>query len=353
MKILKYLIMAAISSVVALLAGCGGSADSGKSVLHVYNWSDYLAEGLLEQFEAEYDCKVVYDVFDSNEALYAKLKAGASGYDLIFPSSYFVPVMVKEGMLQKINHANIPNLSNIDPAFLESVSLDKSMEYSVPYMSGTTGIAYRKDMVEDYSPTWKVYGDAKLAGRMTLLDDMREVLGAALKTLGYSLNSTSEAEIEEAADLVIKWKKNIARFDNEGYKAGIASKEFWLVQGYGGDVQQIIDENEDEDIVYTLPAEGFSMWEDTMAIPAGADNVEMAEKFINFLHSAEVAAANIEFNYYLCPNTAAYPILSEEILENEVVFVPADKLVKGEQVLDLGEDLAKYVKAWDRVKAAN
>lgn len=353
MKILKYLIMVAISSVLALLAGCGGSADSGKPVLHVYNWSDYLAEGLLEQFEAEYGCKVVYDVFDSNEALYAKLKAGASGYDLIFPSSYFVPVMVKEGMLQKINHANIPNLANIDPAFLESVSLDKSMEYSVPYMSGTTGIAYRKDMVEDYSPTWKVYGNAQLAGRMTLLDDMREVLGAALKTLGYSLNSTSEAEIEEAADLVIKWKKNIARFDNEGYKAGIASREFWVVQGYGGDVQQIIDENEDEDIVYTLPAEGFSMWEDTMAIPAGADNVEMAEKFINFLHSAEVAAANIEFNYYLCPNTAAYPILSEEILQNEVVFVPADKLVKGEQVLDLGEDLAKYVKAWDRVKAAN
>lgn len=353
MKILKYLIMVAISSVLALLAGCGGSADSGKPVLHVYNWSDYLAEGLLEQFEAEYGCKVVYDVFDSNEALYAKLKAGASGYDLIFPSSYFVPVMVKEGMLQKINHANIPNLANIDPAFLESVSLDKSMEYSVPYMSGTTGIAYRKDMVEDYSPTWKVYGNAQLAGRMTLLDDMREVLGAALKTLGYSLNSTSEAEIEEAADLVIKWKKNIARFDNEGYKAGIASREFWVVQGYGGDVQQIIDENEDEDIVYTLPAEGFSMWEDTMAIPTGADNVEMAEKFINFLHSAEVAAANIEFNYYLCPNTAAYPILSEEILQNEVVFVPADKLVKGEQVLDLGEDLAKYVKAWDRVKAAN
>jgi spermidine/putrescine transport system substrate-binding protein len=208
-------------------------------------------------------------------------------------------------------------------------------------------------MVENYEASWTVYEREDLAGRMTQLDDMREVLGAALKVLGYSLNSTSEEEIEKAADLAISWKRNIARYDNEGYKAGIASKEFWVVQGYGGDVQQIIDENEDEDIVYTLPKEGFAMWEDTMAIPAGADNVELAEKFINFMHSPEVAAANIEFNFYLCPNTAAYALLSEEILANEVVFVPREKMARGEQILDLGEDLSKYIKAWNRVKAAN
>ena len=126
-----------------------------------------------------------------------------------------------------------------------------------------------------------------------------------------------------------------------------------MVQSYGGDVQQIIDENEDYDIVYTLPEEGFPVWEDTMAIPSGADNVELAEKWINFMHAGDVAAANIEFNYYYFPNTAAMPLLSEEILSNEVVFIPKEKMVKGEQTLDLGEDLAKYVKAWNRVKAAN
>jgi len=261
-------------------------------------------------------------------------------------------VMAKEGMLQPINKANIPNLKNVDPDFLANVSLDKEMKYSVPYMSGTTGIAYRKDMVQDFESSWTAYARPDLAGRMTLLDDIREVLGAGLVTLGYSLNSTNEAEIEAAADLVISWKRNIARFDNEGYKAGVASKEFWVVQGYGGDVQQIIDENEDEDIVYTLPKEGFSMWEDTVAIPIGADNVELAEKWINFLYDPEVAVANIEFNYYLCPNAAAYPLLSDEIKENEVVFVPKDKLAKGEQIVDVGEDLAKYNKAWSRVKAA-
>lgn len=353
MKHTKNLILLSGAIAVALFSGCGRSSNEEKPVLHVYNWSDYIAEGLIEQFEAANNCEVVYDVFDSNEALYAKLKAGASGYDVIFPSSYFVTVMVEEGMLQPINKANIPNLANLDPDFLANVSLDKEMAYSVPYMSGTTGIAYRTDMVENYEPSWTVYGRADLAGRMTQLDDMREVLGAALKTLGYSLNSTSEEEIEKAADLAITWKRNIARYDNEGYKAGIASKEFWVVQGYGGDIQQIIDQNEDEEIVYTLPREGFAMWEDTMAIPAGADNVELAEKFINFMHSPEVAAANIEFNYYLCPNTAAYALLGEEILTNEVVFIPKDKLVRGEQILDLGDDLSKYVKAWNRVKAAN
>lgn len=337
----------------ALLSGCGRSSEEAKPVLHVYNWSDYIADGLIEQFEEANNCEVVYDVFDSNEALYAKLKAGASGYDLIFPSSYFVTVMVEEGMLQPINKANIPNLANVDPDFLANVSLDKEMAYSVPYMSGTTGIAYRQDVVENFQPSWNIYSRTNLAGRMTLLDDMREVLGAALKTLGHSLNTTNEEEIEDAANLAIQWKRNIARFDNEGYKAGIASREFWVVQGYGGDIQQIIDENEDAEIVYTLPVEGFAMWEDTMAIPAGADNVQLAEKFINFMHDPEVAAANIDFNYYLCPNTAAYDLLDEELLANEVVFIPKEKMARGEQILDLGEDLAKYVKAWNRVKAAN
>jgi spermidine/putrescine transport system substrate-binding protein len=334
------------------LFGCGASKEA-KPVLHVYNWSDYLAEGLIEKFEAAYECDVVYDTYDSNESLYAKLKAGASGYDVIFPSSYYVTIMQKEGMLMPINHDHIPNLSHIDPEFLSAVSVDKKMAFSVPYMSGTTGIAYRKDSLESMPESWSVFARSDLAGRMTLLDDMREVLGAALKALGFSLNSRSEAEIEAAADLVISWKHNIARFDNEGYKAGIASKEFWVVQGYGGDIQQIIDENEDTEIVYILPDEGFSTWEDAMAIPSGADNVALAEQFINWMHSPEVAAANIDFNGYLCPNVPAYALLDESVRTNELIFVPEKKRLKGEQIIDLGEDMAKYTKAWDRVKAAN
>lgn len=337
-----------IAGFVLLFAGCAKK----KSVLHVYIWSDYLAEGIVEEFEAANDCEVVIDNYDSNEVLHAKLKGGATGYDVVFPSSYVVRMMVEDGLLQKINHDHIPNLQNLDPSFLQNVSLDKGMEFSVPYMTGSTGIAYRKDVVENFEPTWRTFGRADLAGRMTLLDDPRECLGVALKTLGYSMNTVNEAEINAAADLVIEWKKNIARFESEAFKAGIASKEFWVVQGWGGDIQQVIDENEDENIVFVLPQEGFPMWEDTMAIPAGSDNVELAEKFINYLHDAGIAARNIEYNYYLCPNAAAYPLLSEEIKANPVVFIPAELLPLGEQTLDVGDDLKKYNDAWDRVKAA-
>lgn len=349
MKFPQSLLLGGVALLVGLFTSCG---RDDRPVLHVYNWSDYMADGLIEQFEEAFNCRVVYDTFDSNEALFAKLQAGAAGYDVIFPSSYYVSLMAPLGMLQPINHANIPNLAQVDPTFLETVSLDKEMAYSVPYMTGTTGIAYRRDRVEDFEPSWEIYSRTDLAGRLTLLDDHREVLGAALKTLGHSLNSLDPAAIEAAADRVIAWKRNIARFDNEGYKAGIASREFWVVHGFGGDVQQVIDDNEDAQIVYVLPREGFSVWEDTMAIPTGARNVELAEHFINFMHSPEVAAANIAANYYRCPNTGAYALIDEKIRHNPVVFIPEAQLANGEQILDVGEHIQLYNRAWDRVKAA-
>jgi spermidine/putrescine transport system substrate-binding protein len=330
-----------------LLSSCGGS----KPVLHVYNWSDYFAEGLLKEFEERYDCRVVLDTYDSNEMMLGKLKSGASGYDVIFPSSYMIPLMVANGLLLELDKDSIPNLRHVDPAFLANVALDKAMRHSVPYMSGTTGIAYRRDIVSDFVPSWTMFGRADLGGRMTLLDDPREVIGAALKVLGHSVNSTDPAAINAAADLVISWKRNLARFDSEGYKAGIASREFYVVQGYGGDVQQVIDENEDPEIVFALPREGFVMWEDVVAIPSTADNVELALAFINFLHEPEIAARNISEVYYLCPNVGAYPLLDDEIRANPVVFIPNELLVKGEQLIDVGDDLALYTAAWDRIKA--
>ncbi len=338
-----------LGSLALLLSSCAPK----KAELHVYIWSDYLADGLIEEFEAANNCKVIVDNYDSNEVMVAKLQGGATGYDVVFPSSYVVNAMVDDGLLQKVNHAHIPNLKYVDPKFLASISLDKGMTYSVPYMSGTTGIAYRKDEVKDFEPSWHMFERADLAGRMTLLDDPRDTIGAALKTLGFSINTTDDAQINAAADLVITWKRNIARFESEAYKAGIASKEFYVVHAFGGDIQQVIDENEDPNIGFALPKEGFVMWEDTMAIPAGAANVALAEKFINFLHDPAIAARNIEFNYYLCPNTGAYPLLSDEIKANPIVFVPEALLPKGEQTLELGDDLAKYTAAWDRIKAAN
>lgn len=320
-----------------------------QNVLNLYTWADYFSPDEIEKFEQEHDCKVVVDTFDSNEAMYAKLKAGATGYDLLVPSSYMVKTMMEQDMLAPVNKELIPNLANIDPEHLK-IAMDKEMAFSVPYMTGSTGIGYLGSRVENFEASWAMFDRPELAGRTTLLNDMRETMGAALKFLGYSLNTTSEAELAEARDVLIRWKKNIAKFENEQYKPGLASEEFLLVQGYSGDIAQIMEDN--EDIVFAVPAEGTSIFCDDFAIPATADNAELAHAFINFFHRPDVAAANIEYVYYLCPNTGAYELLSDEIKEDPVVFLDPAVQAKSEIIADVGDALALYTRMWDEVKAA-
>lgn len=338
---------AAVSAAAVLLVAAGCAKP--QPTLKIYTWADYIAEDTIPNFEKKFGCKVVVDIFDSNEAMFAKLRAGAVGYDVIFPSSYMAKVMNEQGMLQPLNHAKIPNLANIDREMLSHTGVDKDMAYSVPYMVGTTGIAYLSDKVEQIEKSWSVFDRADLKGRMSLMNDMRETLGAALKFLGYSMNTTDEAQINEAADVVLRWKQNIAKFENEAYKPALASGEFLVAHGYNGDILQLMEEN--EAIRYFVPAEGGSVYSDDMVIPKTANNVELAHEFINYLHDPEVAAANTNYVYYQCPNTASYPLVDPEVRENPMVFVSPEVLAKCEVVRDLGEDNAKYTKAWDRVKS--
>jgi spermidine/putrescine transport system substrate-binding protein len=329
----------------ALAAGCRPSGP----VLHVYNWADYLKPELVARFERENGCSVVIDTFDSNEAMYAKLKAGATGYDLVFPSSYMVKVMREQGMLQPLDRARLPNLANLDPDYLK-IALDGRCEHSVPYMISNAGIAYRKSKVANVEPSWAQFGRADLAGRMTMLNDMRETIGAALKFLGHSLNTTDEAELAAARDVAIGWKRNLAKFENEQYKNGIASGEFLLVHGYNGDIKQVMEEN--DDIAYVVPKEGVSLAADEMVIPKDAKQVDLAHRLINFLHDPKVAAENSEFICYLCPNKASYEFLSDKIKGDPNIFLPPEIREKSEVIRDLGPDNAKYVKVWDEIKAA-
>lgn len=332
-----------VLGMVLLLAGCGG----GKQTLHVYTWSDYIADDVIRRFEQEWDCRVVLDYFDSNEAMYAKLKAGAGGYDLIVPSTYMVKIMANQGMLQELDPGLIPNAANLDPDYLRFRG-EEEVRYSIPYMVGNTGIGYLRSRVDEFRPSWTMFAEARLAGRMTLLNDMRETLGSALKTLGYSMNTVNESELEQAERLVLEWKRNIAKFESDQYKNGLVSGEFLLVQGYSGDLMQVMEEN--SDIEYVIPEEGTSLYIDELAIPAGAPNPELAHRFINFLHEPEVAKINTETVYFLCPNRASYSLLSPEILENPAIFVPSKILERCEIVRDLGEDNAKYTRIWDRIK---
>ena len=334
--------------VVALLSlACG--CKRGQPVLHIYNWADYVKPELVQQFEQENGCKVVIDTFDSNEAMYAKLKAGATGYDLIFPSSYMVKLMFNQGMLQPINRNLVPNLVNIDPEYLK-IAMDREMHHSVPYMLTNTGIAYLKSKVPDFKASWSMFERADLKGRMTMLNDMRETIGAALKSLGFSLNTLDERELDAARDVVIRWKKNLAKFENEQYKTGLASGEFLLVHGYSGDILQVQSEN--EDIAFAVPEEGTSISCDDMVIPKDAKNVELAHKFINFMHDPNVAAENTIFISYLCPNRASYQFLGEDILQNPAIFLKPEIQAKCEVIDDLGDNNVKYTKIWDQIKAA-
>jgi len=327
------------------LAGCGRS----KPVLHVYTWADYIKPELVRRFEQENGCRVVIDTFDSNEAMYAKIKAGATGYDLLFPSSYMVKLLQDQGLLQSLDRARLPNLANVDPEFLK-IALDPAMEHSAPYMLTTSGLGYLKSKVPDFRPSWAMLDRADLKGRMTMLNDMREVMGGALKSLGFSMNSRDPKELEQARDVVIRWKANLAKFENEQYKTGLASGEFLLVHGYSGDIFQVMEEN--EDIAFGVPEEGTFISCDDMVIPKDAKRADLAHKLIDFLHDPKVAAENTDFIGYLCPNTAAYPLMSEEIRGNPAIFLPPELRAKCEVIGEIGDALALYTKMWDAVKAA-
>jgi spermidine/putrescine transport system substrate-binding protein len=326
-------------------AGCGRKTPD----LKIYTWADYFKPELLQRFEKEHGCKIIIDTFESNESMYAKIKAGATGYDLLTPSSYFVKIMHDQGYLQPLDHSQLPNLKHVDPDYLK-IAMDPQMLYSVPYMLTNSGIAYQKPKVKDFVPSWKMFNQSALKGRMTMLNDMRETMGAALKYLGHSLNSRNEKELEAARDVVIEWKRNLAKFESEQYKGGVASGEFLLVHGYSGDLLQVMKENPDVDFV--IPVEGTSIACDDLVILKGSKETQLAHAFINFIHDPDVAAENTNFISYVCPNNTSYDKVDPKLRNNPAVFLAPAVKAKCEVIEDLGPDAAKYTKMWDQIKAA-
>jgi spermidine/putrescine transport system substrate-binding protein len=331
------------------VAGSGCTRGAGRPVLHLYNWIDYVKPELLQRFEREHGCRIVLDTYDSNEALYAKLKAGATGYDLCFPSLNMVQIMRTQGMLLPIDRAQVPNLVHLDP-WAANAADDPESRIAVPYTVSYTGIGYRKSRVPNLEESWSVFDRTDLAGRLTMLNDFRETLGAALIALGLDPNSTQEADLDAAVEKIHGWRRNLAKFENEQYKTGLASGEFTLVHGYVGDLLQVAEE--DTDIAVFLPKEGFVMTSDCMVIPKGAKNLALAHAFINFMLDPQVASENTAFTQYLCPNLAAYPLMDEEIRNNPLIVLPEDARTRGHILRDLGPDNVKYTRAWDRVKGA-
>lgn len=326
------------------------SCEQPRPVLQVFNWANYMDPDLIAAFEEEFGCRVVIDTFDSNEAMLAKLQSGADDYDVVFPSSYMAAAMQSQGMLRPINHELIPNLQHIDRGLLNQFAIDVEMAYSVPYMLSTTGIGYQSRRIQEPEESWAFFQRDDLQKRATLLNDKRETLGAALKMLGFSLNSTNPEEINQARDLVLLWKAQISKFDSETYIAGLATGEVTGAMGYSGDVFQAQEEN--SDVEFFIPHEGASVAIDDMVILTSGKEPDLAHAFINFFHDPANAALNMETTYYLCPNQSCYELVDAELRENENIFVSAEILARCEVVTELAPDAtALYDRAWDEVLA--
>jgi len=348
----KLLITIFVSFIFLALASCGGGSEGGLAQeLHLYNWSEYIDPDVFDAFEAEYGVKVIEDTFSSNEELLAKIQAGAAGYDLIVPSDYMVEIMIEEDLLAKINQDNIPNLANLSELFADP-PYDPGLEYCVPYQWGTTGIGYNSDEVEPDS--WAYIFDPEIAsqysGQITMLNDSRESIGAALKYLGYSLNSTNEAQLEEAKQLLITIKPYLFSYDSDQFEDLIAADEVVYGHGWSGDYFAAAEE--DERIWYIIPAEGGVVWADNLCIPKTAKEKYTAELFINFILQPEVAAQITNFTWFGSPVEAANEFIDPEIIDEPAVYPPPEVMAKLEWIEDVGDATPVYERIWTEVKAA-
>ena len=338
----NFIFHAMLAAIILTAISCTGGSEKNK--LYIYNWTYYTPDSVIEKFEKEYKVEVIYDEFASNEDMYAKLKSGGSGYDIVFPSGDYVSIMIQQGMLEKIDKSKIPNLKNIDPLVLQKATYDTKMEYSVPYYMGAAGILVNTARVPNYEESWSIFSRSDLRGRMTMLDDMREVMGDALVHLGFSVNSKNPQEIEAAKNLINdEWKPNLTKFDAEAFGKGFANGEFWVVQGYAETVFEEIADNEQlkKDTKFFIPPQGGPAYLDSLCILKGAKNSDMAHKFIDFIHRPEIYA---EFcDVFGFPATANVPARQHKQGDS---WYEAEDLVKTELKEDVGAALSLYNDAW-------
>ncbi len=356
----------ALAAVFAILASaCSGSdeavsasscaVDEVDGDLALYNWAEYIDPEHLQAFADQYGIKATMDVYDSNEAMQPIVAAGSSGYDVIVPSDYMVGIMIDGGFVQPLNFDAIPNAVNISSDFANP-SYDSGQEYSVPYQWGYTGLAVNTAVVgTDFPRSWElVFGEAanEFSGQITLLNDPRETLGAALKMLGYSLNSTDEAELAEAEAVIAAAKDNLLAFNTDSADELLTSGESVIGHVYSGDAfTQFLETDNPEDYVFFVPEEGGTRWVDNMAITFDAPHPCTAHTFINWLLDGEQGAALSNWNYYGTPNSASVDGLDEELRD---FLTSPDVLVGGldsvESISDTGTYETNFSDAFTRAK---
>jgi spermidine/putrescine transport system permease protein len=337
--------LAVLGAPFALTAG-GPSAPDRQ--LNLFIWSNYIAPETVARFERRLGVKVNVDLYDSNEALLAKLQAGNAGYDVVCPSDYSVQVLLAQGLLGPLDHSLLPHLPNVAGEFLDR-AYDPGNAHSVPYFWGTTGIAYDRRRVRGRVDSWGALWDPRYAGRILMLDDAREAFGAALKMRGRSLNTADPRVLAVARDDLRRQKRLVRAYNSTNFEDVLLSGDAWLAQGWNGQFAKAMAQS--PDIVYVVPKEGGTLFIDNLAIPRDARDPELAHAFIDFTLEAETAAEICRTMRYSSPNRAAWPLLPPEIRGQPAIFPPPDVVKRLELIRDLGDATVLYDRLWTEVKS--
>ncbi len=329
---------------------CGGSSAGENGEVNVYNWGEYIDEDVIDMFEEETGIKVNYKTFDTNEDMYPIIANGAADWDVVCPSEYMIQKMLDNGLLLEIDYNNIPNISNIDPVYLDTVKeFDPDASHAVPYLWGTVGILYNDTMVDEPITSWDCLWDEKYADNIVMMNNPRDVFAPALISCGYSLNSTDDAELQEAAELLTRQKPLVLKYTTDEVRDMMIGEKAAIGVIYSGEATICKDEN--ENLQYVVPEEGSNVWLDCWVIPTTCKNKENAEKWIDFLCRPDIALKNFEYIYYSIPNSAAIEMIEDEdILNNEALFPGNDVLSRCETFHYLGEEAEeKYNNLWKQV----
>lgn len=346
------------------LSGCGwkladvkaearppSSAD--KKSLYIYTWSGYTDEALLKRFSDETGIRVRADVFGSNEEMLAKIQASGGGeYSIIYPSDYTVSKMAELGLVSELDRSRLKGLDNLFPRF-QNPTADPGLRYSVPIAWGTTVLIYNAQQLqpppEDWEYLWQ--NKEKLSKRMTLLDDPREVIGAVLKMLGYSYNSTEPGQLKQAYEKLAQLKPSIASFTADAWQTQILAGDLLLAMCYSSDAIKLIRENNSKDLQYVIPRSGSSVWMDTMVIPKTARNPEGAYAWLNFMLQPDVAAQVCERLSFATPNQVAFNQLSPKLSSNPGLYPPDALLQKCQSIAQVGKFSEVYEAYWTRLRS--
>jgi spermidine/putrescine transport system permease protein len=345
----KALATGALTIGLLFLFGMGGQTQTASGgELNVYIWSNYLPDSVIAEFEQKYNAKLNVELYDSNEALLAKLQSGGASFDIIVPSDYMVTVLKEQGLLDEINLDRVTNFSNLDPQFI-GLPYDPNNQYSVAYMWGTTGIAYRKDKILEPVDSWASLLDERYKDRLAMLDDVRETIGAMLKYQGKTLNSLDEVEIAEAAALLARQKPLVKAYDSGGFDLLLMSGDVWIAQAYSGQIAKAMLEN--ENIAYVVPKEGCTFFVDNLCIPRNATHKELAQEFINFVLDSRVAADIANGTGFSSPSKSARALIRPELLTNEAAYPSKESLEKCELIRDVGQAINLYDRLWTEIKS--